>query len=159
MYIESYQHTNLHDLHVARVQRSSYSKWFQPNPDILREFRSPPLGFRQYNQTINNKPRTTNHEPESTTLGWTSPKSIWACNLRPFSTISIPRLDSLKSTLLLVLAAKLRGDSSQQFGRRSGKIHNEDFPPSRTHNHGFSWKMGVSPIFVSFHLGCFSTEP
>ena len=26
-------------------------------------------------------------------------------------------------------------------------------------NHGFSWRMSVSQIFVSFHLGQFSTEP
>ena len=54
------------------------------------------LGF---DNTTNNQQQTTNHEPQSTTLGWTSPNSIWACNLRPLSTIS--RLDSLKSTLLL----------------------------------------------------------
>ena len=127
MFIESYQHTNLHDLHVTRVQRSSHIKWFQPNPDILREFRSRPLGFLTIQP--NNQQQSTNHEAQPTTLGWTSPNSTWACNLRPLSIISIPRPDSLKSTLLLVLAAKLRGDSSQQFGRRRSRIHNKDFLP------------------------------
>ena len=110
------------------------------------------LGF---DNTTNNQQQTTNHEPQSTTLGWTSPNSIWACNLRPLSTIS--RLDSLKSTLLLVLAAKLRGDSSH-FGRRRGFIHNEDFLPFLPESWFFVENGCISNIrFLSFRM--ISPEP